>query len=109
MGVAVGNRISKYCIPEDVRVALFEMCKVPLVWRDRYEKKCAKVIARATTEPTPPRPPLFSAGIPERISEKVSNRMRQINEGLKSTSEKTASEIYDELQAFGRCVMPQGP
>lgn len=78
-------------------------------FRDRYEKKNAKAIAKATREPAPPRPPLFRAGIPERISENVSDRVRQIKEALKSTAEKTVAEIYDELQAFGRSIMPQGP
>lgn len=102
-------RISKYCIEMDMRSRLFNLCEVPTAFRDRYEKKNAKAIAKATREPAPPRPPLFRAGIPERISENVSDRVRQIKEALKSTAEKTVAEIYDELQAFGRSIMPQGP
>lgn len=102
-------RISNYRIPLSVRTGLFKMCALPLVWRDRYEKKIAKVEARGTSEPAPPRPPLFKAGVPSHISETVSAKAQEIMEAIKSTRERTPEERYDELQAFGRCLIPQGP
>ena len=99
-------RISKYRIPEDVRTALFKMSRVPTVWRDRYEKKKAK----AEREPVPPRPPLFRADAPAHISEAVNAKAQEINEALKSATERTAAETYDLLRAYGRAMaVPQGP
>lgn len=103
-------RISKYCFSMDTRSRFFSLSEVPFLWRDRYEKKNAKVIARAKTEPTPPRPPLFKAtGVPESISKKISNRIQLIKEGLKAARERTKEELLAELEAFSRPIMPQGP
>lgn len=102
-------RISLYCIPDYVREALFKVCAVSDLCRARYEKKNTKAIARATTEPTPPRLRLFRAGVPPHISEAISAKAQEINEALKSTAERTAAETYDLLRAFGRAIMPQGP
>lgn len=98
-------RISNYCIPLSVRTGLFKMCALPLVWRDRYEKK----IAKAQREPAPPRPAPARAGIPAHISEAVHAKMLEINEALKSTDERTAAETFDLLREYGRCLVPQGP
>lgn len=76
-----------------------------MLWRDRYEKKKSK----AQREPAPSRPPLVRAGIPAHISEGLSARAQEIMEAIKSTREKTPQERYDELQAFGCCLVPQGP
>lgn len=98
-------RISKYCIPLDVRRALFKMSEAPAVWRDRYEKKNAKAIR----EPTPPRPPLVRTDVPPHISEACSARAREIIEILKNGAKRTPAETFDLLREYGRCVMPQGP
>lgn len=102
-------RISKRCIPGHVRTGLFDMCDVPSPWCDRYEKKNAKAIAKASREPVAARPPLFRPGIPQHITEAVTAKAQEILEAIKSTRERTPQERYDELRAFGRCLMPQGP
>lgn len=102
-------RISKYGISMNTRSRLFNLSDSPAAWRERYEKKDAKVKAKAASEPTPPRPPLFRAGTPEGIAEKVSNRMQQVKDGLKISLTKTKEELLAELEALGRPIMPQGP
>jgi len=100
-------RISKYRIEMDMRSRLFNLSEAPTAFRDRYEKKHAKAITRATTEPTPPRPPLFRAGIPELISQKLSNRMQKIKEDLKIAAGRTKEELLAELDALHRLVLKE--